>query len=66
MTEEYINIVSELRDNLILGNNIIEKFIVNNKDIITQDAIKELYKSIGNNKIAINTYNKVIEKIRLK
>lgn len=66
MTEEYINIVSELRDNLILGNNAIEKFIVNNKDIITQDAIKELYKSIGNNKIAINTYNKVIEKIRLK
>ena len=66
MTEEYINLVSELRDNLMLGNNTIEKFIVNNKDIITQDAIKELYKSIGNNKIAINTYNKVIEKIRLK
>lgn len=66
MTEEYINIVSELRDNLILGNNIIEKFVSDNKEIITQDAIKELYKSIDNNKIAINTYNKVIEKIRLK
>ena len=66
MTEEYINLVSELRDNLVLGNKTIEKFIADNKDIITQDAIKELCKSIDNNKISINTYNKVIEKIRFK